>query len=168
MSKISQQPNGNGHPTDARTANDPAEASAAAGSNTHSSHGQPDRSYTVGYGRPPKHTRFKPGQSGNPKGRPKQDQTLKEQLLSIYTSNVAVTDGNRRQRMPALVAIKKALMGKALKGDTCAALAVLRNAKVRGLLDELGLVNQEKSKSKKYYDATVIDGEWSDMDASAA
>ena len=24
----------------------------------------------VGYGRPPKHTRFKPGQSGNPKGRP--------------------------------------------------------------------------------------------------
>lgn len=24
----------------------------------------------VGYGRPPAHTRFKPGQSGNPKGRP--------------------------------------------------------------------------------------------------
>jgi hypothetical protein len=27
--------------------------------------------YEVGYGRPPKHTRFRKGQSGNPKGRPK-------------------------------------------------------------------------------------------------
>ena len=27
--------------------------------------------YEVGYGKPPKDTRFKPGQSGNPSGRPK-------------------------------------------------------------------------------------------------
>ena len=27
--------------------------------------------HEVGYGKPPKHTRFKPGQSGNSKGRPK-------------------------------------------------------------------------------------------------
>ena len=27
--------------------------------------------YEVGYGRPPKKTQFKKGQSGNPKGRPK-------------------------------------------------------------------------------------------------
>ncbi len=27
--------------------------------------------YEVGYGKPPKHSRFKPGQSGNPNGRPK-------------------------------------------------------------------------------------------------
>ena len=31
-------------------------------------------SYEVGYGKPPKHTQFKKGQSGNPKGRPKQVQ----------------------------------------------------------------------------------------------
>ena len=30
-----------------------------------------ERPYTVGYGKPPKHTRFPKGRSGNPKGRPK-------------------------------------------------------------------------------------------------
>jgi len=28
------------------------------------------RDYSVGYGRPPRHTRFEKGRSGNPKGRP--------------------------------------------------------------------------------------------------
>ena len=27
--------------------------------------------YKIGYGKPPKHSQFKPGQSGNPRGRPK-------------------------------------------------------------------------------------------------
>ena len=43
-----------------------------------------DRNYEVGYGKPPKHTRFKPGQSGNPKGRKpgsKNVMTLLEQTL---------------------------------------------------------------------------------------
>jgi hypothetical protein len=31
----------------------------------------PDHDEEVGYGKPPKKTRFKKGQSGNPKGRPK-------------------------------------------------------------------------------------------------
>lgn len=36
----------------------------------------------VGYGRPPKHSRFKPGTSGNPTGRPKREQTPIAQLIS--------------------------------------------------------------------------------------
>lgn len=31
--------------------------------------------YLVGYGKPPLHTRFKPGQSGNPRGRPRRAPT---------------------------------------------------------------------------------------------
>ncbi len=35
------------------------------------------RGYEVGYGRPPLHSRFKPGQSGNPKGGPEGPQGSK-------------------------------------------------------------------------------------------
>jgi len=44
---------------------EPAEAPASAAGN-----------YQVGYAKPPRHSRFKPGQSGNPKGRPKGAQSL--------------------------------------------------------------------------------------------
>ncbi len=37
--------------------------------------------YDVGYRKPPKHTRFKPGQSGNPRGRPKGTKNLKTDLI---------------------------------------------------------------------------------------
>ena len=32
--------------------------------------------YEVGYGKPPQHTRFKPGQSGNARGRPRKSKEL--------------------------------------------------------------------------------------------
>ena len=44
----------------------------------------------VGYRRPPKHTRFKPGQSGNPKGRPKHAPNLKTEFLEELGDDVTV------------------------------------------------------------------------------
>jgi hypothetical protein len=37
--------------------------------------------YDVGHAKPPKHTRFQPGQSGNPRGRPKGTKNLKTDLI---------------------------------------------------------------------------------------
>ena len=47
--------------------------------------GKRKRAYRVGYGRPPKEYQFKPGQSGNPKGRPKNSfkSPLKRMLLEL-------------------------------------------------------------------------------------
>jgi hypothetical protein len=51
----------------------------------------------VGYGKPPRHSRFKPGQSGNPKGRPKGSSNFKTVLRKTLTSKVRVTkDGQSR------------------------------------------------------------------------
>jgi len=44
---------------------------------------------TVGYKRPPSHTRFKPGKSGNPRGRPRRKVNMSESL------NQALDDKNR-------------------------------------------------------------------------
>ena len=45
--------------------------------------------YEVGYGKPPKHSQFKRGQSGNPQGRKKQDRTIRAIMQKI----IAATDG---------------------------------------------------------------------------
>lgn len=47
--------------------------------------------YSVGYGRAPLHSRFKPGQSGNAKGRPKDSRNVKTELKKVYTDNEVST-----------------------------------------------------------------------------
>jgi hypothetical protein len=55
--------------------------------------------YRVGYGRPPVRTRFKPGQSGNPRGRPSGAKSIMRLLLEALEERAAVVteDGKRRK-----------------------------------------------------------------------
>lgn len=64
--------------------------------------------YDVGYGKPPKHTRFKPGVSGNPSGHRKKDRGLdmRAMVQESFLSEVSVRDGRaKRKRRPFLVAL---------------------------------------------------------------
>lgn len=56
-------------------------------------------SYEVGYGRPPLATRFKPGQSGNAKGRPKGDKNLSTLTREKLQAKVSVREAGRERRM---------------------------------------------------------------------
>lgn len=57
------------------------------------------KDYEVGHGRPPLATRFKPGQSGNPKGRPKGAKNLSTLALEKLQAKVPVREGGRERRM---------------------------------------------------------------------
>jgi hypothetical protein len=74
--------------------------------------------YEVGYGKPPKETRFRPGQSGNPKGRPKGAQNLTTDVKEELEEKIVVTEGGRPRPMTKQRAMIKSLMAKALKGDS--------------------------------------------------
>ncbi len=73
--------------------------------------------YEVGYGKPPMHTRFKKGASGNPKGRPKGSKNLATLLEKKLKQRVVVTEGGRRRSITKQEAMVKHLVNKAVSGD---------------------------------------------------
>jgi hypothetical protein len=81
--------------------------------------------YEIGYGKPPKHTRFKPGQSGNPRGRPNGTRNLKTDLAEELAQRIAINEGGRRLAVSKQRGMLKQLMAKALKGDVRAANTVI-------------------------------------------
>jgi hypothetical protein len=81
--------------------------------------------YPIGYGKPPKHTQFKPGQSGNPKGRPKGTANLATDLEEELSERILVTEGGKQSQITKQRAMLKTLFAKALKGDTRAASVLL-------------------------------------------
>jgi len=83
----------------------------------------PDQ-YRVGYGRPPKAHQFKPGQSGNPKGRPKGSENLAKIFKRVFSEKVLVHEGSRVRRISAVEAALLRLREQALRGD-CRAMAHL-------------------------------------------
>jgi hypothetical protein len=54
--------------------------------------------YAVGYKKPPLETRFKKGNRGNPRGRPRPSRNLTALLLEALDRRVTVTEDGRRRR----------------------------------------------------------------------
>ena len=78
---------------------------------------QPEGEYEVGYGRPPVHSRFKPGTSGNPKGRSKGTRNLATALERAFSEKVPIVDQGRRRKISKGEAAAKQLVNKAASGD---------------------------------------------------
>ena len=66
--------------------------------------------YEVGYGRPPVHSRFKPGERNNPLGRKKKDRTKSAvNVVSLLLEPVRVTDRGRTKQVPFLEGLEHAV-----------------------------------------------------------
>jgi len=85
----------------------------------------PQRDDAVGYGRPPRHSRFAKGQSGNPKGRPGGAKNFSTLLTEALNELVASAESGARRKISRCQVIIKQLVKRAEKGDWRAAKLLL-------------------------------------------
>jgi Family of unknown function (DUF5681) len=73
--------------------------------------------YEVGYGKPPHHTRFRKGQSGNPRGRPPGAKNLKSLLSKALNQPVIVTENGGNRKITKREAIITQLVNRSATAD---------------------------------------------------
>jgi Family of unknown function (DUF5681) len=81
---------------------------------------KPDRAdYQVGYGKPPAHTRFRKGRSGNPGGRPRGMTAGRATALALKElyRPVTVREGGKLIKLPAIQAVLRSKVALAAKGN---------------------------------------------------
>ncbi|MGB6116958.1 MAG: DUF5681 domain-containing protein [Mesorhizobium sp.] len=92
--------------------------------------------YEIGYGKPPAKNRFKPGQSGNARGRPKGSKSLGAVIRDVLNEKVDVRTARGSRKMPAFEAMIRTNTNQALKGDIKATAQILKMAQLVGLVRE--------------------------------
>ena len=73
--------------------------------------------YEVGYGRPPRHTRFAKGQSGNPRGRPRGAKSFNTLLSDKLNEPVTVAENGGRRKISKREAIVTQLVNRSAAAD---------------------------------------------------
>src|SRR5437899_12255406 len=83
--------------------------------------------YRVGYGKPPLHTQFRKGQSGNPGGRPRRTASERAKALALREAyrTVTVKERGRVLALPTIQAILRSQIALAAEGNVQAQRAVL-------------------------------------------
>ncbi len=75
------------------------------------------KEYDVGYGKPPKASQFKKGESGNPAGRKKGSRSHSEIIAKAMNETVTVTVGGRKRKMTMMEVAFSQQTKKAAEGD---------------------------------------------------
>lgn len=75
------------------------------------------KDYEVGYGKPPKSGQFKPGVSGNSKGRPKLIKDFNSDILEEMREIITITEGQSTKKMTKQRALIKRITANALNGN---------------------------------------------------
>ena len=87
--------------------------------------------YEIGFAKPPVTTRFKPGTSGNPNGRPKgsknampslAEERIKKLIMEEAYRTIPILEKGRRVSIPMITAVLRAVATNAAKGNNRAAI----------------------------------------------
>lgn len=78
----------------------------------------PKSAYDVGYAKPPKHSMFKPGTSGNPSGRPKgKHKNLQSVVQNVFDRKVPLVVNGKSKQVELIQAMMTRIVAMALSGN---------------------------------------------------
>jgi hypothetical protein len=106
----------------------------------------------VGYGKPPAKHRFKTGQSGNPKGRPKGAKSHGLILRELLNRKIEVRESGRARKITVFEAILLRFTEDALKGNTKTAAFLFDRYERNEEIQESGEFSQLSTQEKKVLD----------------
>lgn len=101
----------------------------------------------VGYGKPPRHHRFKKGQSGNPKGRPRGSTSFATLARRELDHKITITEGGRSRQITKREAGAKQLANRVALGDPKALQQMMNNPLFK---DEQGLDPEEEKSDEAF------------------
>jgi hypothetical protein len=106
------------------------------------------RPYEVGYGKPPLHTRFQKGVSGNPRGGSRRVATRRARELAMKEAYrlITVREGDKVMRLPAIQAVMRSQVALAAKGNGPAQRALI--AAIHALEQEMSVEFVEAQKAE--------------------
>lgn len=82
--------------------------------------------YDVGFKKPPNHTKFQKGQSGNPNGRPKGSRNMSTIMQEVLGRPVIIRQNGQERRIPLREAFVHRLAGKTLEGNVRDMIALMK------------------------------------------
>jgi Family of unknown function (DUF5681) len=88
---------------------------------------QPELDYEVGYGKPPKHSQFPNGQSGNSKGRPRGSKNKATLFDEALDERITITENGKRRKITKRKAGYKQLANQVAQGDHRATQIMLKH-----------------------------------------
>lgn len=114
--------------------------------------------YDIGYKKPPKHSRFQKGKSGNPKGRPKnRSPNMTEVLDKLLSKKVSIVENGHQQTVTTYELVFTRILRDAINGKPYAVRALIN------LIDKQEKIKGEPAKGDDWTIKKILD---SIMDAS--
>ena len=119
----------------------------------------PSSPFEVGYRKPPKAHRFKPGQSGNPNGRPRKkglgsvEEIIRDELMRTVT----VTENGKPSKLPVGKLLARQFIAQALKGNAKAFTTTMKLIETIKPSEEDLALQEEKLKLARQLAASTVD-----------
>lgn len=117
-----------------------------------------DLDYEVGYKKPPKHTRFQPGVSGNPKGKPKKNTTFEEEVRAIFKTRMTVTKNGKNVSLTKRQLLLEQIVNGAINKDPTLMRMALPLLKMADDVPELEVLPGDEKALKDLLRKYNIDG----------